>query len=81
VTSVSFDVPINNDSVLEANETFHLSVIPSSLPGRISQSDPNETDISITDDESKCCVFINICRKKGIYYLNDYVIICRLIIL
>ena len=54
MSSISFDVPINDDSVLETNETFHLDIIPSSLPSRVSQSDPSQADISIIDDESKC---------------------------
>ena len=32
VSSVSFNVTINNDSVLEYNETFNLTIINGSLP-------------------------------------------------
>ena len=34
-SSVSFSITINNDTVLEDNETFNLNITESSLPGNI----------------------------------------------
>ena len=34
-SSVSFNITINNDTVLEDNETFNLNITESSLPGNI----------------------------------------------
>ena len=31
-TTATFDVPINNDNILECNENFILNINPSSLP-------------------------------------------------
>jgi len=59
MTSALFDIIINNDSILETNEAFQLTIISSSLPNRVSQSDYNQTYINILDDESKGCVFIS----------------------
>ena len=45
MTSVSFNVTINNDTVLEDNETFHL-IIRNLLP----------SDVTVTYGEFKCTV-------------------------
>ena len=50
MTSIQFDVPINDDDILETNETFHLSIISNSL---LSKAAPNQTDITIVDNDSE----------------------------
>ena len=56
MTSVPFDVSITNDNVLEGSETFQLVITTSSLQRRVSQTAPNQTVISIIDDDSECSV-------------------------
>jgi len=53
VTSVTFDVPITDDSILEGNENFILTIDQSSLPTGVIRGDPDETTVTIVDDDSK----------------------------
>jgi len=53
VTSFPFDVPINNDTILEDNENFTLSIISNSIPGRVTHKTPCQAGFIIRDDESK----------------------------
>ena len=43
-----FNVSLNDDSMIEGNENFSLSIDPSSLPGSIDQA-----TINIVDDDCK----------------------------
>ena len=52
-TSVTFDVPINDDSILEGNETFMLTIDSSSLPSYVTAGDPDEATVTIVDDDRK----------------------------
>ena len=52
VVSVSFDIPIIGDNILESVEQFQLS-ISNSLPERVIVSDPSQTTVTITDNDSK----------------------------
>jgi len=54
--SVTFNVSITNDNVLERTEAFQLVITPSSLQSRVSQAAPNQTVISVIDDDSECSV-------------------------
>jgi len=58
VTSVTFDVPITDDSILEGNENFMLTVDQSSLSTGVSRGDPSEATVTIVDNDGK--EFINI---------------------
>ena len=51
MTSVPFDVSINDDNVVESKETFNLAVISSSLPNNVDHGVPNATIVTILDDE------------------------------
>jgi len=53
VTSVPFDVPINDDNILEEAENFYLTIIHSSVLFRIS---PSRALVTILDDEGNCFV-------------------------
>ena len=53
VTSVPFDVPINNDNILESNEQFQLRIVPKSLPDRVTVSSPSQTIVSIIDNDGE----------------------------
>ena len=54
VTSVSFDVPINNDNILEDDEDFTLTIIGSSLPSEVTRGDPFRATVTIVDNDRKC---------------------------
>ena len=56
VTSASFDVPINDDSTLESDEQFTITIDPSSLPRRVSVTNPGQAVITITDDDGEWIV-------------------------
>ena len=51
-TTASFDVSINNDNVLESDETFILTIDPTSLPSNVAVDISNST-VTIMDDEGK----------------------------
>ena len=52
-TSVSFDVPITNDNILESNETFSLNIISSSVPDQVIIGNPRQSAVTIVDNDSK----------------------------
>ena len=54
-TRASFDVPINDDNILEDDESFHLSIvnITTLFISRISASGRTQTTIIIMDNDSK----------------------------
>ena len=53
-TSVSFSVSINEDDMLEANETFNLIIDASTLTNsKITVSDPGQVTVTIVDNDSK----------------------------
>ena len=53
VTNVSFDVSIRDDDELENDEHFNLTIDPSSLPSRITITDPSQAVVTITDNEGE----------------------------
>ena len=57
-TSASFDVPINDDSTLESDEQFTITIDPSSLPRRVSVTNPGQAVITITDNDGEWIVLI-----------------------
>jgi len=60
VTSVTFDVPITDDNILEGSEKFMLTVDQSSLPDYVFHGNPGEATVTIVDDDHKykCIVLI-----------------------
>ena len=52
-TSVPFDVPINDDNILEGNEDFGLTIIRNTLPDGVTRGDPFRATVTIRDDDSK----------------------------
>ena len=50
VTSVSFNITINNDSLLEDNETFNLIITEDSLPKYVILGEINITEVTIVND-------------------------------
>jgi len=53
VTSVSFDVPINDDNICEGNENFNLDINLSSPPDGLTVGDPGSATVTVMDDEGK----------------------------
>ena len=49
MTSVSFDIPINDDCILEDNETFNLTINPSSLPNGVTVGSYHQATVTIVD--------------------------------
>jgi len=53
LTSITFNVPIIDDNILEGNEIFHLTIDPSSLPEDVSVGSPVLATVTIVDDDCK----------------------------
>ena len=51
VTRVSFNVLVNNDNILEDNETFNLNVNASLLPNRVTIGLLGQTTVTILDND------------------------------
>jgi len=49
VTSVSFDIPIIDDNILEDDEVFQLTI--DSFPGRVTGATPSQSSITIISDD------------------------------
>ena len=54
-TSVPFNIPINNDNILEVDEVFTLTINP---PPTCTVDDPSSTTVAIVDDESKYYIHV-----------------------
>ena len=54
VTSVLFDVPINNDNIFEMNEDFTLTIIARSLPDGVTRDKAGPATVNILDDDGEC---------------------------
>ena len=52
-TTATFDVPINDDNILEDNENFILTINPSSLPSDVTVGSPGQATVTIGDDDGK----------------------------
>ena len=64
-------VSINNDNILEGNETFYLAIDSSSLPNSVSVDNGGQTTVNILDDDSKCEVTCEFCGKHiSVSYLE-----------
>ena len=53
MTSVLFDVTINDDNILENEENFGLSIDLSSLPSNTISGSPDQTTVTINDNDGK----------------------------
>ena len=51
VTRVPFDVPINDDMILENDEDFDLIIVPGSLPDNVMRGSTSRTTVTITDND------------------------------
>ena len=55
MTSVPFNVSINDDMIFEGNEDFMLTIDPASLPTDVSVTvgSPDQATVTIVDDDGK----------------------------
>ena len=72
-TNVTFDVKINDDSILEGNETFNLTINVSSLSGCINYAVPYQATVRIMDDDGK---FID--KRFYLNILHHYILCGRI---
>ena len=56
VISVPFNIPIIDDNIFEANESFTLTIDSSSLPSRVSVQPDCVLIITIVDDDGELCI-------------------------
>ena len=52
-TTATFDIPITDDTMLEGNENFMLTIDPSSLPNGVTHGDPDQATVTIVDNDSE----------------------------
>ena len=52
-TTATFNIPITDDMILEANENFMLTIDETSLPDGVTRGTPPETTVTIADDDRK----------------------------
>lgn len=57
ITSVSFDVSVINDDILENNETFDLIIMSRSLPDKVTRGNLKMSTITIIDNDSKLYLY------------------------
>jgi len=50
---MSFDVPINNENIMESDEDFTLTIDQSSLPVGVTTGVPDTTRVTIVNDDCK----------------------------
>ena len=53
ITRVSFTVPVIDDIILEADESFNLNINASLLPIRVTVGDPGQTTVTILPNDRK----------------------------
>ena len=59
-TRFLLNVTIVNDNILENNETFNLTINPSSLPGNIKVGNPGQATVIIRDDDGMLIAWIEL---------------------
>ena len=57
---IDFNITINGDKILEVNESFTLTIDPSSLPNNVSIGDQDTTTVTIVDDDGKYPITIKL---------------------
>ena len=80
VTSVSFDVIINDDNIIETNESLTLTIAVNSLPRKVTTNvTTTQTIMTIIDNDSKCLYTVveNLNGLIIIYYISAYIYVTR----
>ena len=50
-TTATFDVPINDDDILENDEDFRLIIVAGSLRDRVTRANPFRATVTIADND------------------------------
>lgn len=53
---MEFDVPINDDMILEADEKFTLTIDDTKLPDNVTVGDPSTAIVTIINDDGECVI-------------------------
>ena len=53
MTRAPFTIPINDDNIHEIDETFLLTIDPSSLPAAVNRGNPGQARVTIVDNDRK----------------------------
>ena len=75
-TSMSFDVPLTNDIILENTEVFSVAIDPS-LPDRVTVGSPSQATVAIQDSDCEllCILYLlDLCHRGTIIFwpkIND----------
>jgi len=54
VTLRTVDIPICDDSVLEEDETFSLTIVSNSHPDNVTNGSPDHVNVTIVDNDGEC---------------------------
>ena len=57
-TSVSFDISMTDDGVVEEDEVFRLAIAPESLPYLVSRGNPGIAMVTIVSDDGELSVLV-----------------------
>ena len=52
-TTVLFNIPINDDNILEGNENFNLTINTSSLSNGVTRGDLDQATVTIVDNDDR----------------------------
>ena len=53
MTMASFNIPINEDDIMENDEDFTLTIRNGTLPNRVTRLSPGQSTVTIVDDDSE----------------------------
>lgn len=56
ITRVVFEIPINDDNLLEENEIFYVTIVSSSQSASVTAIQPDEATVTIVDNDGRCFV-------------------------
>ena len=65
-TTATFDVPINNDNILEGDEDFLLTIDETSLPTGVTRGIPGKATVTIVDYDGKKILSFNKCTTSSV---------------
>ena len=65
-TTATFDVPINDDNILEGDEDFMLTIDETSLPTDVTRGIPGKATVTIVDYDGKKIFLFNKCTTSKV---------------
>ena len=60
VTVIFVDIPICNDTVLEEDEKFSISIVSNSHLDNVTNGSPDSATVTIVDNDGKCLSSVNL---------------------